>query len=114
MRRMSNQEHGSGEFNATDPEGHAVTYSLTEGVEIVDWDENHSYGQGDVVQYDGVQWKLVTPVVPEHNYSDSDIFSYHLGAVVMEANGSLYQADLNFSAVEEWSRYERAMEWMNG
>ena len=72
----------------------------------MDWDENHSYGQGDVVQYDGAQWKLVTPVVPEHNYSDSDIFSYHLGAVVVEANGSLYQADLNFSAVEEWSRYE--------
>ena len=31
-----------GEFNATDPEGEAITYSLTEGREILGWDENRS------------------------------------------------------------------------
>ncbi|MDA9120194.1 DUF5011 domain-containing protein [Opitutales bacterium] len=94
-----------GEFNATDPEGEAITYSLTEGREILGWDENHSYVQGDVVQHQGAMWRLVTEVVPEHNFSGDDLFTYDLGVVVRESNGSLYRADLNFSGVEEWSRY---------
>ena len=101
-----NQPIGTiGDFNATDPEGGAITYKFANDVESQVWAENTDYELSDV-NYQTTNWRLVNKVVPEHNFSTSDVFTYQLDTVVSETNGSLYQADLDFSAIPDWSRYE--------